>query len=230
MRAAARGLRAAPPACAARSAARTDIPSRVIRFASRLRVLVVGQREHGPRMPLGQLAAGDHPEHLLRELEQPQPVRDGRLRAADSLRDLAERELELVHERGVGARLLDRRQLLAGDVLDEREQERVAVVRLAYDGRQRREPRLARGTPAALAGDQLVAARRTRPDDDRLQQTLLLDRAREAGRRLGLEAPARLARVRVDRVDGQVRELLLRRARRRRSALRGRGRGRAALC
>ena len=40
----------------------------------------------------------------------------------------------------VGARLLDRGEILARDVLDEADQERVAVVGLADHGRQRREP------------------------------------------------------------------------------------------
>ena len=124
---------------------------------------MIRERENRPRVSLGQLPAGDHPEHLLGQLEQPQPVRDRRLGAADPLGDVAERELELVHERGVRARFLDRGELLPGDVLDEREQERVAIVRLADERGQGLEPGLARGAPAALAGDQLVAAGLPRP-------------------------------------------------------------------
>ena len=155
-------------------------------------------------MALGQLAAGDHPEHLLGQLEQAQPVRDRGLGAADPVGDVSERELELVDERGVRTRLLDRRELLAGDVLDQGEKERVAVVGLAHERGQRRESGFARGAPATFAGDQLIAARLPRPNDDGLQQTLLLDRACEPGGRLGLEAPPRLPRIRVDRVDRQL--------------------------
>ena len=50
-------------------------------------------------------------------------------------------------------------QLLACDVLDQSEHERVAVVGLADDGGNRGVPGVARGAPAALAGDELVAAR-----------------------------------------------------------------------
>ena len=113
--------------------------------------------------PSRQLAALDHREHVVGQLEQPEPVRDGRLRTADALGDLAERELELVDEQRVAARLLDRREVLAGDVLDEAEQQRVAVVGLADHGRHGRHARLARRPPAALAGDQLVAALEPRP-------------------------------------------------------------------
>ena len=105
--------------------------------------VVVGQRQHGPGVALGELAAGEHPEHVLGQLEQAHAVRDGRLRAADPLGDLAERELELVDQGRVGARLLDRREVLAGDVLDEAEQQRVAVVRVAArrPGSSARPPR-----------------------------------------------------------------------------------------
>src|SRR5919204_2448617 len=168
--------------------------------------VVIRNREHRPRVPLGQLAAGDHPQHLVGKLEQPEPVRDGRLRPAHALRDLAERESELIEEDGVGARLLHSRQLLAGHVLDKREQERVPVVRLADKRGDAPDPRLLRRPPAPLAGDQLVAAGGPRPDDDRLQEALRLDRARQAVRRLRQEPPARLARVGVDRLERELGE------------------------
>ena len=112
---------------------------------------VVGHGEHRARMAFGELPALEHAEHVVGQIEQADPVRDGRLRAADALRHLAERQPELVDQHRVGARLLDRRQLLARDVLDQAEQQRVAVVGLAYDGgygarpasraaRQRRSP------------------------------------------------------------------------------------------
>ena len=95
----ARGRRRAPPSWAARSVARTVRPSRATRRARRVRASSSGTREHRAGVALGQLAAGEHPEHLLGKLEQPQPVRDAGLRAADPLGDLAERELELVDQR-----------------------------------------------------------------------------------------------------------------------------------
>ena len=168
---------------------------------------VVGDGEHGPRVALGELAALDHREHVVGELEEPQLVRDRRLRASDPLGDLAEGQLELVQQHRVGARLLDRGEILAGDVLDEADQERVAVVGLADHGRQRGEPGLAGRAPAPLAGDQLVAALEPGPEHDRLHDALVADRVGEPVRRLVVEAPPRLARVRVDLVDRDVREL-----------------------
>jgi len=80
----------------------------------------------------------------------------------DALGDLAERERELVDQHRVRARLLDRRQLLARDVLDEAEQQRVAIVCLAHDRRHARLAGLASRAPTPLAGDDLVASGRTR--------------------------------------------------------------------
>ena len=116
-------------------------------------------RRDSARVALGQLAALEHREHVVGKLEQPQAVRDGRLRAADALGDLAERELELVEQDGVGARLLDRRELLARDVLDEAEQERVAVVGLA-DERRQWSPRRPRGRRASGARRRSARSRR----------------------------------------------------------------------
>ncbi len=114
---------------------------------------------------------------------------------------------ELVEQHGVGARLLDRRQLLARDVLDQPEQQRVAVVGLADDGGDRRVAGLARSAPAALAGDDLVAARGARPHEQRLDDALAPDRLGEPGARLAVEALARLLRIRVDGVDRQLEQL-----------------------
>src|SRR5207249_1543502 len=97
-------------------------------------------------------------------------------RHSDSFGEVAEREPELVHQHGERPRLLDRRQVLAHDVLDEREEERVAVVGIAYHRRQRREAGLTRGSPAALAGDQLPSALRAWAHNDGLDDALRANR------------------------------------------------------
>src|SRR5262245_29913371 len=158
-------------------------------------------------MPLREIAALDQRKDVVRELEQAQAVRDRRLRAADPLRDLAEGELELVGQDRVCTSLLDRGQLLTGHVLDEPEQKRVAVCRIADQRRQRRQLRLARGAPAAFAGDQLVATGRTRPEHDRLDDSLCADRLGQARRRLVVETLARLARARMNLLDWDVGKL-----------------------
>src|SRR5439155_24924347 len=149
----------------------------------------------------------DHPEHVVGQVEQADAVRDTRLRAPDALRDVAERKLELVEEDGVRARLLDRRQLLARNVLDQSDQERVAIVRLADDGGNGRHPGVASRPPAALTGDDLVPARSARAHDQRLDHALALDRLRKSRPGLAVALAPRLPRVRMDRADRQLEQL-----------------------
>ena len=85
-------------------------------------------------MTLGELPALHEAEDVLGQVEQANAVRDGGFdrptRSATS-----PSEPELVQEDGVGARFLDRREIFAGDVLDQRQEKRVAVVGLADDSR-----------------------------------------------------------------------------------------------
>src|SRR3989440_3892568 len=169
--------------------------------------VVVGDREHRARMSFGELPAFEHREHVVGEVEQPDRIRDGRLRAADALGDLSEREPELVEQYRVRASFLRRRELLACDVLDQAEQERVAVVGLAHDGRDGLVPRFARGAPAALAGDDLVPARSAGAHEQRLDDALAANGLGKPRAGLTVEALARLLRIRVNRVDRQVEQL-----------------------
>ena len=125
---------------------------------------MVGHREHRAGVALGQLAALDHREHVVRQLEQPDAVRDRRLRPADPLGDLAERE---ARTRRAAARSRAPPRSARGPRGRRSRRGRAAACR----GRPPRgsragtvgEARLARGAPAALAGDQLVAALEPRP-------------------------------------------------------------------
>ena len=125
---------------------------------------------------------------------------------------VAERQTELVEHDREGARLLDRREILARDVLDEAEQQGVAVVGFADDGRHRLQLRVTRRAPAPLTCDQLIAAGSSWTDEHRLDDALRADRVRQPCAGIRVEASSRLPRVRVDRVDGQLGELGLRRA------------------
>ena len=64
-------------------------------------------------------------------------------RAADAPADLLARQPELLDERRAGARLLDRVEVLAGHVLDQRELERLGVVVRAHERRDRVQARRA---------------------------------------------------------------------------------------
>ena len=93
----------------------------------------------------------------------------------------------------IGLRLFDRVQILALDILDQRDLKRLGIVELADDDGNLVEPGALRGTPAALAGDDLIALA-VRPDDDRLDQPARCDRLGEFLQRRLAEVAARLAR------------------------------------
>jgi hypothetical protein len=158
-------------------------------------------------MAFGDQPTLEKPDDVLRELEQADAVRHGRLRAPHALGHVAEREAELIHEHCVGPRLLDRRKVFPRHVLDEREQERFAVIGLANEGRNRREARGTRGTPAPFAGDQLPGAAGDGANNDGLHETLRPHRIGKLRDSLGIEAPPRLTRVRANRPERQLDEL-----------------------
>ena len=86
-----------------------------------------------------------------RELQEPEGVRDRRTVLADALGDLFLRQAEVLAEVAVGVGLLERRQVAALEVLDEGEEEVVAVREsLAdHDGHLASVPRGERRGPAA---------------------------------------------------------------------------------
>ena len=95
-----------------------------------------------------------------------------------TLRGLVLAPAELVHQERVGPSLLDSGQFLTRDVLDQAEQERVAVVGLADEGGHRGHAGLAGRPPPTLAGDQLEPAGCARAHHDRLDEPLRADRIR----------------------------------------------------
>jgi hypothetical protein len=107
----------------------------------------------------------------------------------------------LVDHPVVHRRLFEGRQVLALEVLDDRDLERGVVVDLFDQRLDRREARLLRGAPAAFAGDQLVAVLAERSDEDRLQNAVLADRIRELMEGSLVEDRPRLVRVRLDPIE-----------------------------
>ena len=91
-----------------------------------------------------------------------QRLGDRRARLADDLRDLLVRVAELLLQDVEAFRFFERRQVLALDVLDQRDLELLLVVDVELDGRDLVESRQRRGAEAALAGDDLVAVRADR--------------------------------------------------------------------
>ena len=123
--------------------------------------------------------------------------------AARLVDDLAELFLGMaikIDQLLVGVGLLDRVQILALDILDQRELGRRRIVDVADDRRDRVELRALRRAPAPLAGDDLEAVA-VGPQQDRLKHAALGDRFGELVERLFVELHPRLARVGPDPRD-----------------------------
>src|SRR5438034_3862356 len=165
--------------------------------------------EHGARVARRQLPALELGLDRVREAEQAQRVRDRRAALPHPLGQLVLREPALVDQVAVRLGLLERGQVLALHVLDQRELEAVLGPRLAHDHRDPLEPGAQRRPQPPLAGDQLVASRDAARDQG-LEEPVAADRVGEEPERLVVEVPARLLRVGYDLVD-RHRELARRR-------------------
>ena len=119
--------------------------------------------------------------HVVGELEQAEQVADGGARPADCVRGRLVRHLEFTDQPVEGACFLQRIQVLALYVLDQGHGDRGFVGHLPNHRRNVVQTGHLRGSPASLAGDDLVAHRltrthgRKRPHDDRLHYPLGTD-------------------------------------------------------
>ena len=161
-------------------------------------------------MPAGELAALDQRAHLGAKPQQAQRVRDRRARLADARRDVLLRHVIAVHQLFVALGLLQRVEVLALQILDERQLRRLAVVRLDDDGGNLGQAREPRGAPAALARDDLIIAGAEPPHGQRLQDAVLADRVRQLVERRVVEALARLVGVALDLRDGEALQIFAR--------------------
>ena len=169
------------------------------------------EREQRARMPNRQPAVVQQGEHRRGELQEPEGIRDGRAVTSHRIGHVLLREVELGDESFVPAGFVHGGQIVALQVLDQRERQHGAVVHLALHGGDLLPAERLAGTQPPLAGDQLEAAasRRRLPHDDRLQQTRLADRRRELVELCGVDVAARLIGVGTDVGDGQLDETAL---------------------
>ncbi|OIQ68146.1 hypothetical protein GALL_502640 [mine drainage metagenome] len=103
----------------------------------------------------------------------------------------------------IALRLFHRIEIFALNVLDDRDFERVRIADIDRHDRHLVQAGDLRRTPAALAGDDLVAILRAahRPHHDRLDHAMLLDRIGEFAE-FGIgEFAARIARIRLEEFD-----------------------------
>ena len=104
----------------------------------------------------GQPAFADESLDGRRQLEEAQGVGDRDPAPADPARELVVGEPEVLDQLLVGAGLLERVQVLAVEVLDERLLDGTELVGVTDEGGDRGEPGLLGRPPAALPRDQLV--------------------------------------------------------------------------
>src|SRR5436190_9544924 len=171
----------APPALAVFDLARAAFrlahgPALRARLARELQPprLVLHEQERAA-VAAREVARLDHRERLVRQLEQADQVGDGHPATADAPADLLLGDPEVVDERRARSRLLDRVEVLARHVLDERQLESLALVGVANDRRHLADPGDHSGAEAALAGHELEVAAGERPHDDGLQDPAGLD-------------------------------------------------------
>ena len=138
---------------------------------------------------------------LGRCVGEAQPVLEVALVLAHLLGELPDAVPVLADHAVVHRRLVERRDVLALEVLDDRDLERGVVVDVLDDRGDRQLARDLRRAPAALARDQLEAAVVERSDEDRLQDAVLADGRRHLLEGFLVERHARVLRVGFDAVD-----------------------------
>ena len=108
-------------------------------------------------------------------IREPEPVLDVSLVLTDLLRELSHRVAECIGHLAEHGRLLERRDILALEVLDDADLEGRALIEVDDDRRDRLAFGHPRRAPAALTSDQLEL-RAARPHEDGLQNTVLANR------------------------------------------------------
>ena len=135
--------------------------------------------------------------HLRREVQQAHAIGHGCATLANLLCDVFLPQSKFASQPRKGPGFLDRVQILALQILDEREFEDILVGRFAHNDRRFGESDALRRAPAAFARDDFEAVAAP-PDDQRLNDAVLFDALDELVDRLVGKVCARLERRRHD--------------------------------
>ena len=141
--------------------------------------------------------------HFLGQPKQPDVVGDRRSILADRVGNLLLRQMEIVHEPAIRVRFLDRIQVFALNVLDERDRQQLVFRNVSNDHGNFEETDALRRAPATFAGHDLVAAVDA-PDHDRLDDAVGPNRARQVIDPLVVDVRARLKLVGPQQVGVDV--------------------------
>src|SRR5438093_563693 len=151
----------------------------------------------------GVVSLRDHVVNVVRRRRQTQTVLDVALVLAQLRREVTDRVPQLVGHLLVDDGLVERGEVFALQVLDERDLERGRVIEALDDGRDRLFACELGRAPAALARDDLVPVT-GRTNEDRLQDAVLADRSGELRERVFVPGHAGLARVGDDLLERDV--------------------------
>ena len=142
--------------------------------------------------------------HRRRRIQQAHRVGDRHAALADARGDHLVRHLEFLCQVLVGFGFLDRVQVGALDVFDQRQLEQLLVRGVTDDHRDGLQPGLARGLQTALARDQDVHPVLSGGHNQRLDHPMLADGGGKVFQLIQVEFFTGLARVALDRVDGNM--------------------------
>ena len=185
------------------SVSRTDQPcvTASLSQAKQLRFLL--DRQQSARVTLGELALLDQRLHFVGQLQQTQQVGYRRTVSAHQAGDLGLGQLELLAQALITGGLVDGGQIVALQVLDERQREQRLIVDFPDDRRDLGPAEPLDRTPAAFAGNQLELSV-ARTDDDRLKQTGRFDRRGQLDQCALIHLGARLIRIGHHVADRQL--------------------------
>ena len=152
------------------------------------------QSEQHLGVPDGEQILHDPGLDLRVEIEQAHRVRDRGPALPDLLRDVFLAHPKFVRQPRVGLRFLDRVEIGALQVFDQRQLEHFQVGRLPNDGGRFAQAGFLGRAPAAFAGDELELVVDL-PNDKRLDDAALPDGIDQLLERFALKFPARLERA-----------------------------------
>ncbi len=158
------------------------------------------QRKDGPGVACRQGPLCEGLADFLRELEQPQGVRDGGAVLPHGDGDGFVGETEFVYQPVKGLGFLQGVEICPQEVFDKRENRRVLISGIPDDDGYILEAGFLGGPPSALAGDDLVAPVRLSCHDG-LNDTALADGGNEALVLLRVEILSRLVAIRHQLLD-----------------------------
>ena len=128
---------------------------------------------------------------------------------AHTLCDLLVAQAELVDEPPKRLGLLHRVEVLALEVLDDGPLGKLTIIQVPHNGGHSVEPGQLRSPPATLTGNELVTAGRIRPDHNRLHQAVLSNGLSQTCQLVLIDGLSRLIGAGTNRVDPEVRELMV---------------------